>query len=76
MSDVMEEIQASHFSSEGIYRDFCDGSYVQCHPMLKQDNQRLHLLFYFDEIEVANPLGSKRGKHKLGNVKVYTSKSY
>ena len=24
------------------------------------------LAFYYDELEVANPLGSKRGKHKLG----------
>lgn len=67
MSDVMEEVQVGHISSEGIYRDFCDGRYVQCHPILKQDHQMLQLSFYFDELEVANPLGSKRGKHKLGN---------
>ena len=25
------------------------------------------LLFYFDEVEVCNPLGSRHGTHKLGN---------
>lgn len=29
-------------------------------------NDHLLLSFYYDELEVANPLGSRRGKHKLG----------
>lgn len=48
-----------------MLRDFCDGDYVQTHPVLKRD-QTLHVAFYYDELAVTNPLGSKRGKHKLG----------
>lgn len=63
----MEEVKAGHTSEDGVYRDFCDGSYVRNHPMFKENQEVLLLSFYFDELEVANPLGSKRGKHKLGN---------
>ena len=65
----MEEVKAGHASEDGVLRDFCDGSYVQNHPMFKENKEALLLSFYFDELEVANPLGSKRGKHKLGNAK-------
>lgn len=55
-----------HVSKDGVYRDLCDGNFVQNHPMFKENQEKLLLSFYFDELEVANPLGSKRGKHKLG----------
>ena len=59
----MEEVNAGHVSEDGIYRDFCDGTVLQNHLM---NQEMLQLSFYFDKLEVANPLGSKRGKHKLG----------
>ena len=65
-SDVIEEIQTNRVSLDAVYRDYCDGSFIRNHPMFKQDSEMLQLAFYFDELEVANPLGSKRGKHKLG----------
>ena len=33
---------------------------------LARQSQEVILAFYFDELEEADPLGSKRGKHKLG----------
>lgn len=66
-TDIMEEIEAGHTSSDGVYRDFCDGSFMKKHPVFSQECETLQLAFYFDELEVANPLGSKKGKHKLGN---------
>lgn len=64
-ADIMEEIAAGHSSVDAVYRDFCDGSFVRTHPLFKQDSEAIQLAFYFDELEVANPLGSKKGKHKL-----------
>ena len=32
----------------------------------KYDPTALQLFLYYDEVELANPLGSKTGKHKLG----------
>ena len=68
MVDVMEDVLANRMSEDFVYRDFCDGSYVRNHPVLKLINDKLLISFDFDELEVANPLGSKRGKHKLGNL--------
>ena len=41
---------------------------VRNHPLVKKNQETLQLAFYFDDLEVANPLGSKRGKYKLGKV--------
>ena len=60
----MEQVLAGHTSEDTVFRDFCDGSYVRQHPTFRTTD--VLLSFYFDELEVANPLGSKRGKHKLG----------
>ena len=62
----MEEIECGHASKDDVYRDFCDGNFVQSHPVLQQQGHCDSASFYCDELEVANPLGSKRGKHKLG----------
>ena len=63
--DVLDEIEKCHNSKDPLISDFCDGKFVQNHPLCK-DKKSLQLALYFDELEVANPLGSKRGKHKLG----------
>ena len=48
--------------------DFCDGQLFKEHPLFGKDNSALQLVVYFDEVEVANPLGSYKGYHKLGIV--------
>lgn len=52
--------QTSHFE------DFCDGSYFHNHPLFSKYPNALQIQVYFDEFETANPLGSKRGVHKVG----------
>lgn len=57
---------------EGFLSDFCDGSLYKNHPLFSsatEDDETLYLQFimYYDDVEVNNPLGSHRGKHKLGN---------
>ena len=64
-SDILEEVLNGHCSDE-ILRDVCDGKFVQTHPMFSQDQQTLLLALYYDDVEVVNPLGSRRGIHKLG----------
>lgn len=66
--DVQEEILTGHSSSGGVLCDVCDGSFVQSHVMFKEDPETILLSMYYDELEIVNPLGSKRGKHKLGIV--------
>ena len=66
----MEQVFIGHARDDGVFRDFCDGTFVKNHPGI-QHTDALLLSLYFDELEVANPLGSKRGKHKLGKLEVF-----
>ena len=45
--------------------DFCDGSYFSTHTLFGSTPNALQILFYYDDIEMCNPLGSHVKKHKL-----------
>ncbi len=64
--EICDEIEGGHHGPAGVLRDFCDGEFVRNHPLVKENPETLLLAVYFDDLEVANPLGSRRGKHKLG----------
>lgn len=65
---------------QDIMEDYTDGDQFKSSHLTSLSSLRLH--FYIDEFEIVNPLGSKKGKHKLtavyfklGNIdKKYTSK--
>lgn len=44
---------------------FTDGTVYENHPLFSQHPQALRLHFYADEFAMCNPIGSKRGKHKI-----------
>ena len=52
-------------SNDGVMRDFHDGSFCKEHGFFSNP-RNIRLLLYVDECEVANPLGSKSGLHKIG----------
>ena len=49
-------------------RDFCDGELFKPghHPLFSVNNKAVQILLYYDDFEVANPLGAKATVHKLG----------
>lgn len=50
--------------NEDILEEYTDGEQWKSHLLLcNHNNIRVH--FYIDEFEIINPLGVKRGKHKL-----------
>ena len=53
--------------SDDIMLDFCDGNRYQSHPLFNETHPALQICLYFDELEVCNPLASKRSIHKIGN---------
>ena len=65
--DVLKQVQLGHKSTGKVLRDFCDGKWVAAHRLFQSNPESLMLVFYYD-LEMANPLDSKRGKHKLGTV--------
>ena len=42
------------------------------HPLYSVQKNALQVLFYYDELETCNPLGSKTKVHKLGMYTVCT----
>lgn len=66
--EICDEIEDGHCASAGVLRDFCDGEFLRNHPLVNKNKDTLLLAFYFDDLETANPLGSRRGKYKLGKL--------
>ena len=69
--DVRNEIQKPHNRDDGIMMDFSDAYYVKNHKTFNSYRNALQIILYYDDIEVANPLGAKAGIHKLGMYKEY-----
>ena len=55
-----------HQSADGVLRDICDGEFFSQHPVFSQHNDALQIILYYDNIDMANLLGSRAGNHKLG----------
>lgn len=62
----MAEVMEGHQSSDGIIRDFCDGTVFRSYAVFSQDPIVLQVLAYYDEIELCNPLQSASKKNKVG----------
>ena len=55
---VRQEIATTHTSTDGVLRDFCDGNFFRNHKVCSKYPDALQFIMYYDEIEVANPLGA------------------
>lgn len=44
-----------------LLKDFTDGTRFQCHPIATHEKNLIVMLLYCDDIELANPIGMKRG---------------
>lgn len=60
------EAGSSNCNHNGLLHDFRDGTIYKNHPLFSTDGHALQLVIYYDDVETANPLGSYRGRHKLG----------
>ena len=64
------QVESGHRSQSGFLEDFCDGKAFATHPLFSVHVNALQVFFYYDELEVCNPLGSKTKIHKLGKYKL------
>lgn len=64
-SEVLEEVLHPHHKSNESLGDICDGYYVKEHLVDSESIPLLHIVAYYDGVEVVNPLGSKTKKHHL-----------
>ena len=65
---VTFQIKNGHKYSSFTLQDYCDGKVYCSSSFYSSYPEGLQVCFYFDELEVANPLGSKI--HKLGNMPI------
>ena len=47
-------------------RDYCDSPAFLDHPLFKDDPTALQIQLFYDDVEMANPLGANTKVHKLG----------
>ena len=64
----MLQIMQGHQRDDDIVEDFCDSKQAKSHPLFSQDSKALQILLYFDEIELCNPIGNSKTKHKIGTI--------
>lgn len=62
----MLQVEGGHQSESDLLEDYCDGQVFQAHPLFSVHTSALQVLFYYDDLEVCNPLGSKAKIHKIG----------
>lgn len=61
------QVDCGHSSNvPELLRDYCDGQQFCQHSLFSNDSSCLQLIIYYDELELCNPLGSRRKKHKIG----------
>lgn len=51
--------------TEGVYRTVLDGSYYQDNDFFRNHKNALAIIFYYDDLGIANPLGSASKNQKL-----------
>ena len=63
----MQVISGFHQSPGELLCDICDGTICSTDDVIRQDDQALQLIAYYDEFTLANPLMSRAKKCKIGN---------
>ena len=63
---TLQVMDGHDHSTDGILSDYCDGKQYHGHSLFSADPVALQLILYYDELELCNPLGSRRKQHKIG----------
>ena len=66
--EVSDMFKLRYMPKEGVYADLRDGTYFKESPLFSTEKDALQIQLFYDDFETANPLGSKKGVHKLGAI--------
>ena len=66
--NLRDMLTSSHTPKDNVYFDVKDGLYMKRHPLFSNESCALQIQLFYDDFETANPLGSKKGIHKLGAI--------
>ncbi|KAF7206913.1 putative LOC107373498-like protein, partial [Nothobranchius furzeri] len=67
-SQYAAEMLISLDTNDSTLRDISDGSFFKTHPLFSTEKHTVQIQMFYDDFEVANPLGSKRSIHKMGAI--------
>ena len=62
---IREQLQASVCRSADILESFYDGQLYKSSSYFTENPNALQVQLYIDELELCNPIGAKRGRHKV-----------
>ena len=70
IQELLDDSVKEHFDSpilyeEGVLNDVADGSVAKTNVLFNEVPNSLKLILYQDSLEVVNPLGSAKKKHKM-----------
>ena len=68
LSDVLERSRNTPKKSSDIIKDLTDGEMFKKNQYFKDNPGALAGHFYSDSVELSNPLGAAKGKHKINQV--------
>jgi len=63
--DVVDHFASRHPRHDNLMGDFCDGFLFKGDSFFAENPSALRIHLYCDEFEVCNPIGPKKGKHKI-----------
>ena len=66
--DVHEKVKESTPHVPGQYFSHCDGSHYRENQLLSDEGDKLSIILYVDDFEIANPLGTSKKIHKICGV--------
>ncbi|XP_065208206.1 uncharacterized protein LOC135840708 isoform X1 [Planococcus citri] len=64
--EIKDAILTEKKSEDGTFRSFRDGKSFDSNPFFQKFPDAIRLQLYYDELEIVNPLASKKGVHKIG----------
>lgn len=66
--NLSDMLNSTYIPKESLYVDLRDGTYLEENPLFSEKKDALQIQLFYDDFETANPLGSKKGVHKLGAI--------
>lgn len=63
--DIMDHFSNKNERRDSVMEDFCDGVLFKSDDFFKENPSAIRIHMYSDEFEVCNPIGAKKGKHKI-----------
>ena len=69
---IKQKLEDGYFPENGVYKDVRDGEYFKSNRFFQANPEAVPLLMFQDELEIANPLGSGKTKHKM-NMTYFTT---